>query len=153
MVREGYERVMCERWVGDWTKTATYWPPALPGYSSTPFSSCGAPQPGALRAQLSAGSGSHCFEVQQLTTNKLNFLSHRVIWLFDTHLLPVSVTFAPNSTSPLSRLYPDIFDRMHLFLDWRLGQYVTLRFEPVTEYREKWKIFFICSKWIALFIP
>ena len=24
---KGYERVMCERWVGDWTETATYWPP------------------------------------------------------------------------------------------------------------------------------
>ena len=29
MVRKGYERVMCERWVADWIKTATYWPPAL----------------------------------------------------------------------------------------------------------------------------
>ena len=29
MVRKGYERVMCERWVGDWTKTATYWPTDL----------------------------------------------------------------------------------------------------------------------------
>ena len=29
MVRKGYERVMCERWVGDWTKTPKYWPPAL----------------------------------------------------------------------------------------------------------------------------
>ena len=29
MVRKGYERVMCERWAGDWTKTATYWPLAL----------------------------------------------------------------------------------------------------------------------------
>ena len=29
MVRMGYERVICERWFGDWTKTATYWPPAL----------------------------------------------------------------------------------------------------------------------------
>ena len=29
MVLKDYERVMCERWVGDWTKIATYWPPAL----------------------------------------------------------------------------------------------------------------------------
>ena len=29
MVRKGYERVMCERWVVDWTNTATYWPLAL----------------------------------------------------------------------------------------------------------------------------
>ena len=26
-VRNGCKRVMCERWVGDWTETATYWPP------------------------------------------------------------------------------------------------------------------------------
>ena len=25
-LRKGYERVMCERWIGDWTGTATYWP-------------------------------------------------------------------------------------------------------------------------------
>ena len=26
-IQKGYERVMCKSWVGDWTKTATYWPP------------------------------------------------------------------------------------------------------------------------------
>ena len=26
-IQNGYERVMCERWVGDWTETATYSPP------------------------------------------------------------------------------------------------------------------------------
>ena len=26
-IRNGCEKVMCERWVGDWTVTATYWPP------------------------------------------------------------------------------------------------------------------------------
>ena len=39
------------------------------GYRSTSFSSCGDAQPGAMRAQLSAGSGSHCFELQPLTPN------------------------------------------------------------------------------------
>ena len=29
-----YERVMCERWIGDWTKTATYWPQALPAIAA-----------------------------------------------------------------------------------------------------------------------
>ena len=28
-IRNGCERVMCERWIGDWTKTETYWPPIL----------------------------------------------------------------------------------------------------------------------------
>ena len=26
-IRKGCERVICERWIGDWTKTAAYWPP------------------------------------------------------------------------------------------------------------------------------
>ena len=92
--------------------------------SITSFPFCWAAQPGALRAQLSAGSGSHCLELHQPTPNsKLNFLLHRVISLFDAHLLLVSVTFAPNSTCPGSRLYPDIFDQ---FPDWQLGQYVTI---------------------------
>ena len=92
-------------------------------FSSTSFSFCWAAQRGGgwghsplLRA------GSHCLELQQLTPNWLNFLSHRVISLFDIHLLLVSVATAPNSTCLQSRLYPDIFDRMHLFLDWRLGR-------------------------------
>ena len=42
--------------------------------------------------------------------------------LFDTHLLPVSVASPPNLTRPQSRWYPDIFDRMNLFLDRRLGR-------------------------------
>ena len=54
--------------------------PSSPGYSNASFSSCGAAQPGALRAQFSAGSGSHCFELQQLTPNsdlqQTHFLSH-----------------------------------------------------------------------------
>ena len=32
---------------------------------------------------------------------------------------------ALNSTRPRSRLYLDIFDRMHMFLDWQLGQCYT----------------------------
>ena len=45
--------------------------PSSSGYSSSTFSSCGAAQPGALRAQLFAGSGSYCFELQQLTPNSV----------------------------------------------------------------------------------
>ena len=41
-------------------------PPSSSGHSSTSLSSCGAAQ---LGAQLSAGSGSHCFKLQQLTPN------------------------------------------------------------------------------------
>ena len=38
-------------------------------FSSISFSFCRAAQPGTLRAQLPAGSGSHCIELQQLTPN------------------------------------------------------------------------------------
>ena len=42
--------------------------------------------------------------------------------LYNCLMLPVSVASAPNSTHPQSKLYPDIFDRIHLFLDWLLGR-------------------------------
>ena len=37
-IRNGCERVMCERWVGDWTKLQHIDPPSSSGYSSTSFS-------------------------------------------------------------------------------------------------------------------
>ena len=43
--------------------------PSSSGYSSTSFPFCWAAQPGAMMADLSVGSGSHCFELQQLTPN------------------------------------------------------------------------------------
>ena len=110
-LRKGYERVMCERWVGDWTGTATYWSPV----------------PLSLAALLSRSAG--LLNLVLTATNCNNWLqtnwtclSHWVISLFDTHLVPMSVASAPNSTRPQLRLYPDIFDRIHLFLDWRLGR-------------------------------
>ena len=88
--------------------------PRSSGYSSTSFSSCRAAQPGALRAQLSAGSSSYCFELQQLTPkSKLELpvaLGCIIVWLPPAS---VSVTSTLNSTRPQSRLSPDIFDRMH----------------------------------------
>ena len=96
-------------------------------FSSTSFSFCWAAQSEVLRAHsplLGAGSLYSILSPTnwlQTSTNR-TCLWPRVISLFDIHLLPVSLTFAPNSTRPRSRLYPDIFDRMHLFLDWRLGR-------------------------------
>ena len=43
-------------WVGDWTETATYWPPISFVFSSTSFLFCWAAQTGALRTQPSAES-------------------------------------------------------------------------------------------------
>ena len=69
MVRKGYERVIV--WEVSWrlNKDCNILTPGSSGYSRTFFSYCGAAQPGALRAQLSAGSSFHCFELQQLTPN------------------------------------------------------------------------------------
>ena len=69
MVRKGYERVIV--WEVSWrlNKDCNILIPSSSDYSSISFSSCGAAQPEALRVQLSAGSGSHCLILQQLTPN------------------------------------------------------------------------------------
>ena len=110
---------MCERWVGDWTNCNILTPSSFV-FGSTSFSFCGAAQSGAQRAHNPLlGAASH-YSILYPTNS--NCLSHRVISLFDIHLLLVGVTSAPNSTRPQSKLYPDIFDWMHQFLDWRLGR-------------------------------
>ena len=122
-IRKGCERVMCERWVEDWTNCNIMTHSSFVFISSS-FSFCWAAQSGVLRAYIPLlGSGSF-YSILSPTSvsNSLNILSYRVISLFDTNLLPVSVAAAPNSTRPQWRLYPDIFDWMHLFLDRRLGQ-------------------------------
>ena len=48
-IRNGCERVMCERWVGDWTNCNILTPSSFV-FSSTSFSFYWAAQPGALRA-------------------------------------------------------------------------------------------------------
>ena len=124
---------MCERWAGDWTNRNILTPSSFV-FCSCSFSYCWAAQSGVLRAHsplwvLVLSTASYL----QVDCNLLNFLSHWVISLFDIHLLLVGVTSAPNSTRPQSRLYPDIFDRMHLLLTWvhflfdssAEGQYVT----------------------------
>ena len=67
-IRKGCERVMWRVRVS-WrlNKDCNILTPRSSVFSSTPFSFCWAAQAGALRAQLSAGSGSHCLELQQLT--------------------------------------------------------------------------------------
>ena len=59
---------MCEKWVGDRTKTATYWPLVLLPIAALLSHSAGCLTGGPEGPAL-AGSGSHCFELQQLTPN------------------------------------------------------------------------------------
>ena len=62
MLGKGCEMVMCERWVGDWTKTATYWPPV-----PLSFSFYWAAQPEALSTPL-------CWELVLTASNCSNWL-------------------------------------------------------------------------------
>ena len=87
--------------------------PSSSGYSSTYFSFTWVAQLGALRTASPVWAGSHAASYLQ-NSKLLNFLSHRVISLFDVHLLLVGVTSASNSTRLQSRLSPDIFDWMQL---------------------------------------
>ena len=119
---------LCVRGELETEQTATYWP-QVP-LSLAALLSHSAAQPWVLRARPSLGVGSH-YSILSPTNWICQW--HRVIYLFDIHLLLVGVTSAPNSTRPQSRLYPDIFDRMHLlFTQVHLlfdssaeGQYVT----------------------------
>ena len=72
-IRNGTKGLWGGNWVSSELETeqnCNIFTPSSSGYISTSFSfSCGAAQPGTLRVKLSAGSGSHCFELQQLTPN------------------------------------------------------------------------------------
>ena len=71
MVTKGSRKGYCVRGELETEQILQHIDPGSSGYSSISFSACGAAQPGALRAQLSAGSGSHCFELQPLTPNSV----------------------------------------------------------------------------------
>ena len=64
-LRKGY------MWEVSWrlNKNCNILTPSSSGYSSASFPFCWDAQQGALRAQLSSGSGSHCLIQQQLTPN------------------------------------------------------------------------------------
>ena len=103
------ERVVCERWVGDWTKTATYWPSSSSGHSSASFSFSWAVQPGAWGPSLSAESWFPQLDLehwlQALNSNCLT-----------SCLTPgyIIVLRSLNSTRRQLRPPLDLFDRMHL---------------------------------------
>ena len=83
------ERVVCVRWVGDWTKTATYWSPGSSGHSSAYFSFSWAAQPEAWGPSLCAESWFPQFDLehwlQALNSNCLTSCLTRVISLFYAH--------------------------------------------------------------------
>ena len=119
---------MCERWVGDWTD-CNILTPSSSVFSSTSFSFCWAAQLGVLRAQ------ALCWElVLTATWTPTNSNSvapgYIIVWR------PPASCERLICTRLRSRLYLDIFDRMHLFLDWWLGRRSICYIELVTNLRE-----------------
>ncbi len=119
-LKKGCERVMCERWVGDWTNCNILTPTSF-AFSSTSFSFCWFCSIGG-----SWGSIAICWVLVLSTASYLQLTepvcgtglyncltSTCFLWASHLHRIQPVVR---------SRLYLDVFDRMHLFLDWRLGR-------------------------------
>ena len=70
-IRNGRERVTkgCEKWVGDWTKTATYWPPVPLSLAALLSRSVRLLNRGPWGLSPLLGAGSHCLELQQTDSN------------------------------------------------------------------------------------
>ena len=114
---------LCVRGELETEHTATYWPQVPLTIAALLPHSAGLLNRGSLRtASPLSGAGSHCLELQlelQLTQAVCGTwlyncsMSTCFLWASQLHRLqPVH----------RSRWYPDIFDRMHLFLDWWLGR-------------------------------
>ena len=97
-------------------------------YSSTSFSFCWAAQPGVTKGHKLSVSSSFSLPrtATQTPTNWLQ-LTQGVCgtWLYNCLTYTCFLLASQlHRIQPVhrSRWYPDIFDRMHLFLDWRLGR-------------------------------
>ena len=134
-IRKGCKRVVSEMWVGDGIETATYWPRVPLTIAALLPHSAGLLNRGPEGPSLLSGTGSHndilspttgthCLELNsaclklQLTRSPsyrlYNCFTYTCfLWASQLH------RFQPVHRS---RWYLDIFDRMHLFIDWRLGR-------------------------------
>ena len=112
-----FERVVCERWVGDWTDCNILTPNSSI-FSSTFFSFCwlfnrGPEGPALCWEQIltasNCNSNSNCnwLQLTQLSVAP----GYMIVWRSPASC---GVAIAPNSTRPRSRWYPDIFHRMNL---------------------------------------
>ena len=114
---------LCVRGELETEQTATYWPQVPLTIAVLLFHSAGLLNQGSLRAASPlSGAGSHCLELQlelQLTQTVCG------TWLYNC-LTSTCFLWASqlHRIQPIhrSRWYPDIFDWMHLFLDWQLGR-------------------------------
>ena len=117
---------MCERWVGDGTD-CNIMTPSSSDYGSTSSSFCWAAQPGSWRPKPSVWSWFSLPRTATRTpTNWLQLTQAVCGTRLYNCLTPTFFLWASqlHRIQPVhrSRWYPDIFDRMHLFLDWRLGR-------------------------------
>ena len=115
-VAKGLMLVMCERWVGDGTD-CNILTPSSSDYSSTSSSFCCILSPTGTATRTELTRTNFRLELNQAVYGT---------WLykfFDVHLLPMGVRICTEFNHVhRSRWYSNIFDRMHLFLDWRLGR-------------------------------
>ena len=131
--RKGCERVakgLCMRGELETEQTATYWT-QVPLTIAAPLShSAELLNRGSLRAaSLLSGAGSHCLELQlelQLQLTPINWLQlskpsvvagYIIVWRSPASCgRRICPEFNPSTGQG------DIFDKMHQFLDWRLGR-------------------------------
>ena len=116
-IRNGTKGLLCERWVGDWTKPAAYCPSALLAIAALLSHSAELLNPGPWGPSSLLSLGSHFSNcnnwLQTLISNSLELLVAPGYIIFWLTIASVSVASALSSTHPQSRLSPDIFDRMH----------------------------------------
>ena len=125
LIKRVCERVskgLCVRVELETEQTATYWPRVPLSLAALLSHSARLLNRGSWGSKPSAGSWFSLPRTATRTPTNWLQLWHRVISLFDICLLPVGVAICTDSTRPRSRLYLDIFDRMHLFPDWWLGR-------------------------------
>ena len=127
-IRRGCERVMCERWVGDWTETATYWLPVPPSLAALLSHSAGLLNRGPWGPNPLLRTSSHCRELQQLTlihwTSCRTGLYHcltSTCFLWASHLHPIQPVHSQGYT-----LISSTGCTCSLIDGWVEGQYVTI---------------------------
>ena len=107
-------------------QTATYWPQVPLAIATLLSHSAGLLNRGSMKAASPLfGAGSHWLELQlevQLTPTDSSRLWHLVIYFLTSTCFLMAWQLHRVQFVHRSRWYLGVFDRMHLFLDWRLGR-------------------------------
>ena len=140
-VVKGFMMVICERWVGDGERLPHIDPKFLCIIAALLPHSAGLLNRGPEGPSPLSGAGSHCGILSPTATVTRTVTATRTptlpasnsnstqtvcgTWLYNC-LTPTCFPWASHlhRIQPVhrSRWYSDIFDRIHLFLDWRLGR-------------------------------